>query len=197
MYLKATCSTQWLARSKRQGSFRSWARKPCWTLLTKLAACSKPRISRRQHSRTTARTPLNLDALLKHGNLSVNTQLSPGDTILVPLDLKRVYAFGDVTRPGYNMYQDGNRVLDALSAVELNSDAETNKVNVVHVNNQTKTAVLQIVNLQDFLWHGKLDGNPLLQPGDVIYIPKRTVPFSIESLVYGLAGSVSSTKSTR
>jgi protein involved in polysaccharide export with SLBB domain len=131
---------------------------------------------------------IDLDALLKHGDMSANRKLAIGDRILIPETYKRVYVFGDVARPGFQDYKPGDRILDALNNAGLQPDADTSKVNLIQVDKSKNTATMHVVRLQDFLWHGKIAGNPQVQPGDVLYIPEKRISFKPGDLIGAMAG---------
>lgn len=131
---------------------------------------------------------IDLTALLKHGDMSANRKLADGDRILVPEAYKRVYVFGDVARPGYQDYKPGDRIIDALNNAGLQPDAAVQKVNLIHVDKTKNTATMRVVSLQNFLWHGDISGNPPIEPGDVLYIPEKRIPFKPETIIGAMAG---------
>ena len=138
---------------------------------------------------------IDLDAMLNHGIMTDNVILAPGDRLTIPESNNRVYVFGDVQRPGYYYYKENDRVQDALSTALVAPDADTGKINVIHVN-QTKTEARMVrVNLNEFQQQGRIEGNPLIQPGDSLYIPKQRTPFRLSDIFTPLnaIGSISYT----
>lgn len=131
---------------------------------------------------------IDLEALLKHGDMSANRKLAIGDRIFIPEIYKRVYVFGDVARPGFQDYKPGDRILDALNNAGLQPDAEVSKVNLIHVDKVNNTATMQVVSVESFLWHGDIKGDPPVEPGDVLYIPQKRIPFKPESIIGAMAG---------
>ena len=123
--------------------------------------------------------PLNLDALLQHGDLSINTKLAAGDRILVPEIHNRTYVFGAVGRPGYYTFKPGDRVLDALNSSVPNQDADYGRINVIHVDKEKNTAVVQTVDIYKFLRSGDMKPNVPLKAGDVLYVPDKRHKFQI------------------
>ena len=134
--------------------------------------------------------PLDLDALLRKGDLSINTKLASGDRILVPEIHNRTYVFGSVGHAGYYTFKPGDRVLDALNASGPTPDADLSKVNVIRVDKAKNTAKMARVDLKKFLTQGDMTGNVPLQPGDVLYIPDKHKTFSFQD-VLGMASSLS------
>src|SRR5262249_11271365 len=59
---------------------------------------------------------LDLDALLRKGDLAQNIRLVAGDRIMVPEFKNRTYTFGAVAKSGYYPFKEGDRVMDALNA---------------------------------------------------------------------------------
>lgn len=138
---------------------------------------------------------IDLYALLRNGDLHENTVLSAGDTLTIPELHNRTYVYGDVGRPGYYYFKPGDRLTDAFSNAGVAPDADLNKVNLIHVSADKKVAKLDRVNLNDFLLRGKISGNPEVQPGDAVYVPKQAHVFKLEDIFAPLqaVGSVSYT----
>ena len=59
-------------------------------------------------------TRLDLDGLLRKGQIADNVPLAAGDRIFIPASSERIYVFGSVVKPGPYNYSAGDRVLDAL-----------------------------------------------------------------------------------
>ena len=123
--------------------------------------------------------PINLDALLNHGDLSLNTKLAAGDRILVPEIHNRTYVFGAVGHPGYYTFKPGDRVLDALNSSGPNQDADFGRINVIHVDKVQNTAAVQTVDIYKFLRSGDMKPNVPLKAGDVLYVPDKRHKFQI------------------
>ena len=132
--------------------------------------------------------PLNLDALLNHGDLSINAKLTPGDRILVPELHNRTYVFGAVGRPGYYSFKPGDRVLDALNASTPTQEADLARVNVIHVNKVNNTAVVTPVDINKVLTKGEMQANVLLQVGDILYVPDKRHKIGFTEVLSALSG---------
>ena|GEM_PF-736884 len=122
-------------------------------------------------------SPINLEPMLLHGDMAGNMVMVPGDQIAIP-EKVRTFVMGDVNRTGYYYYRAGDRVLDAISAVGgYTQAADLGKINVLHNNKARQVSELRRVNLNDYLLRNDPSGNPLIQPGDSLYIPdKRHTP---------------------
>jgi protein involved in polysaccharide export with SLBB domain len=133
-------------------------------------------------------TKVDLDGLLRHGDLSQNMKLRAGDRLMVPEIRNRTYVFGNVGAPGYYAYKPGDRVLDALKASGgPGKDADLGKINVIHIDKQKNAATKVQVNIDKVLKKGDLTGNVLLQPGDVLFVPDRRHGFQIGDLFQSLS----------
>ncbi len=118
--------------------------------------------------------PLDLNGLLRRGNMSANVALAPGDSIVIPELHNRTYVFGAVAKPGYYAFQPGDRVLDALngSGGPLQT-ADLGKVNVIHIARDKQTATTQNVDIGKFLTKGDMQANVPLAVGDVVFVPDK------------------------
>lgn len=131
---------------------------------------------------------IDLDALLRKGDLHANQMLSSGDIVTIPELHNRTYVFGDVQRPAYYFFKPGDRVLDALSNAGVAPDADTGKINLIHTNSDKTLSKMVRINANDFLLHGNISGNPVIQPGDSLYIPKKHEQINASTLLQALSG---------
>jgi protein involved in polysaccharide export with SLBB domain len=131
---------------------------------------------------------LDLDALLRKGDMSVNAKLKPGARILVPEWQNRTYVFGAVARPGFYPYKEGDRILDALNASGLAQNAEMREVRVIRVDKTKGEAVVTRYNLEEFLKDGKMEANAMLSAGDVVFIPDRKRGFQWQDAFAVMSG---------
>ena len=131
---------------------------------------------------------LDLYALMHNGDLHNNVYLAAGDVITIPELHNRTYVFGDVSRQGYYFYKPGDRILDALNSAGVAPDADTGKINVIHTNPDKTLAKMVRVNADDFLLRGNILGNPAVQPGDSLYIPKKHEQFNANTVLQTLTG---------
>jgi protein involved in polysaccharide export with SLBB domain len=131
---------------------------------------------------------LDLDALLRRGDMSVNAKLKPGARIMVPEWQNRTYVFGAVVKPGFYPYKQGDRILDALNASGVAQNAEMREVRVIRVDKAKGEAVVTRYNLEDFLKDGKMEANAMLAAGDVVFIPDKKRGFQWQDAFSVLTG---------
>ncbi|MGQ9808773.1 MAG: SLBB domain-containing protein [Armatimonadota bacterium] len=131
---------------------------------------------------------LDLDALLRKGDMSVNAKLKPGARIMVPEWQNRTYVFGAVARPGFYPYKEGDRILDALNASGLAQNAEMREVRVIRVDKTKGEAVVTRYNLEEFLKDGKMEANAMLSAGDVVFIPDKKRGFQWQDAFAVMSG---------
>lgn len=133
--------------------------------------------------------PLDLDALLRHGDMVMNVRLAAGDRLVIPEIRNRTYVFGAVGRPGFYIFKPNDRILDALNGVGGPlADADIGKINVIHINKDKTKADVKQVDLNRFLKKGDLKFNEPLDAGDVLYVPYKKKAFQIQDLFGILSG---------
>ncbi len=138
---------------------------------------------------------IDLYALLHNGDLHADASLAAGDILTIPELHNRVYIYGDVQRQGFYYYKPQDRFMDAFATAGLLPDSDTGKINLIRVDKDRKVARMTRVNLDKFLHDGDYSGNPEVQPGDSLYIPKKGHVFKLEDVFAPLQaiGSVSYT----
>jgi protein involved in polysaccharide export with SLBB domain len=102
---------------------------------------------------------------------SNNPPLQDGDVIVVPQNLQRYAIVGQVARPGYYPIPEGKPFLlsDAIAqAGGMTPRAITSTVTILRMEGDTLSRLR--VPYQQFLKRGKLEANPPIREGDVIYL---------------------------
>ncbi|BCW94942.1 MAG: SLBB domain-containing protein [Fimbriimonadales bacterium] len=102
---------------------------------------------------------------------SNNPALQDGDVIVVPQNLQRYAIVGQVAQPGYYSIPEGKPFLlsDAIAqAGGMTPRAITSSVTVLRLEGDSLKRLR--VPYQQFLKRGKLEANPPVQEGDVIYL---------------------------
>ncbi|MCS7186811.1 MAG: SLBB domain-containing protein [Armatimonadetes bacterium] len=113
---------------------------------------------------------VNLEEAFKGGSLQTYP-LRPGDAVLVP-EKAKAYIYGAVLKPGAVRLQEGDTVLTALSnAGGPIVDARLDETRLIRFVNGS--AVVMKLDLGKALSRGDLSQAPVMQPGDVLYIPPR------------------------
>jgi protein involved in polysaccharide export with SLBB domain len=102
---------------------------------------------------------------------SNNPPLQDGDVIVVPQNLQRYAIVGQVARPGYYPIPEGKPFLlsDAIAqAGGMTPRAVTSTVTILRLEGDALNRLR--VPYQQFLKRGKLEANPPIREGDVIYL---------------------------
>jgi protein involved in polysaccharide export with SLBB domain len=125
--------------------------------------------------------PIDLDALLLHGDMTLNLPLGNGDTIQVPASEDKAFVFGEVLKPDAIMLKPDSRILDALSAAGPTHDANLDRAVLVRkaANGVPHAQPLKLGRLQK----GDLSVNLPLQSGDVILIPAKGKKLGIQDML--------------
>jgi len=133
--------------------------------------------------------PLDLYALIKNGDMSANIKLIAGDVLTIPEYRSRIYVYGEVRQPGFYLYHPNDRMLDALNGVGGPlPTADLDKVNLIHIAADKKTAVFEKIDLGKYLKVGDVSVNREVQPGDSLYVPSKSQKFSLRDLWIPLQG---------
>lgn len=98
----------------------------------------------------------------------ISFNLKAGDLVVVPRNERVVYVMGEVNQPGRFDLEDNReyRVTDALALAKgLNGQGTYRRVYLARPDKDGKIKITQF-NLDEYLKDGKLESNPILQPGD-------------------------------
>jgi polysaccharide export outer membrane protein len=142
--------------------------------VTEFAALKRAFIDRRGEI-----IPFDLYRASVQGDTSVrnNPPLQDGDVIVVPQNLQRYAIVGQVTRPGYYPIPEGKPFLlsDAIAqAGGMTPRAITSTVTILRMEGNNLKRLR--VPYQQFLKRGKLEANPPIQEGDVIFLAEVNRP---------------------
>jgi polysaccharide export outer membrane protein len=118
---------------------------------------------------------VNLDELLRQGNMQLNQNLEPGDVVNVSTDMDaHIYVMGQVARPGLYALRSNMGALDAVAlAGSYTADAQAHGLRVVR-NIAGKNEIIT-VDLYDIMKRNRRDKDVKLQPGDIVYMPNKAV----------------------
>jgi polysaccharide biosynthesis/export protein len=107
----------------------------------------------------------------KGGNHDTQTLVLPGDTIYIPEGLNLVYVLGEVGRPGIQPLQEGMTLLQLLSSSGgfNESSARMKQIVLIRELDDTETEV-KLFDLKKMM---KTGGDILIQPGDIVYVPRK------------------------
>jgi polysaccharide export outer membrane protein len=126
----------------------------------------------------------NVELALNTGTLDKLPKVRSGDTVLVPKRTGNSYAgsggvqlIGAVRSPSiYPIEEIDDLVGILLLAGGPDKDANLKHVKLVRKHPQ-KGTVAYDVNVQDYLENGSLSQNPECEPGDTIFVPRKTGSF--------------------
>jgi polysaccharide export outer membrane protein len=122
-----------------------------------------------------------------------NLELSGGDVIYVPAARRQILVLGMVKNPGAYDLPAGARLLDAIALAGGPLDRAALE-NVGIYRDGVLDESEQVPMGQDkVLFTGDAQENPLLRPGDIIYIPETKKPDWTK--IFGFVGAISSFKS--
>lgn len=119
--------------------------------------------------------PIDLFAMLTHGDMSQNYEVKDGDELIVPTETKnRILILGKVMAPGPYPYKEPMTLMDAIAlgrgGIEFRS-----KLSEVKIFRQLPGRPGQYIeiqaNLVKFMKEGDYAQNILLQPGDFVWVP--------------------------
>jgi polysaccharide export outer membrane protein len=110
--------------------------------------------------------PVNLERLIKGGDLSQNIRLQPGDTVVVPAATNDVLILGALKKPGRYKLKQRDTLLSALAMAEGLAD----NADLLQAYLARDGAVLPI-NFKRLLETGDVSQNLLLKDKDFVYVP--------------------------
>ena len=113
---------------------------------------------------------VNLNRLLKEGDLSLNLALRDKDTVFIP-EADQIFVFGEVNNPGpYDLTEENFSVVEAISkAGGLTKLAAANRTRIVRVEGGEEFAIEVDV---EKIMEGDRSQDQFLKPGDIIVIPE-------------------------
>ena len=116
---------------------------------------------------------INLDELLRGGNMSLNVRLQPGDVLFLPENSMRVvHVLGEVNDPGMVPVGRGLDLLRALAgAGSMTEDAVVTEVRVLRRSGDRVRVFT--VDVKQIYEEGALTANIPLQPEDIVFVPER------------------------
>ncbi len=115
--------------------------------------------------------PINFVRLVKHGDISQNIKLEPGDTLVVPVaDL--VYVQGEVKTPGTVKFSKDLTIVKVIAnAGGFTNLAAPNRVSVLRAEGSKKETLR--VNVENIMRDPASVPDVRLQPNDIIIVPQR------------------------
>jgi polysaccharide biosynthesis/export protein len=131
-------------------------------------------IQREGKNGTTSSLTIDLEELFNSGNQKLNVPLQPNDVINVPLEkIINIYVMGQVKVPGVLEVKSSKKItlLQAIAqAGGLTDGASKRNITITRKDKSGKEIKIKNLNLNDII-KGKKP-NPILQEGDVVYVPE-------------------------
>jgi polysaccharide export outer membrane protein len=113
---------------------------------------------------------------LSKGNQDANPMISPGMIVYIP-SIEReegikfsVNVAGEVNNDGAYTVREGTRLFDVIfMAGGLSDVASIDKIMIINSSRNSRTIIT--ANIRDFLETGNMEGNPVLNEGDTVFVP--------------------------
>jgi polysaccharide export outer membrane protein len=124
----------------------------------------------------------------KSGAHASDTPVFPGDLVWIPEGINLVYIMGEVGQPDVQQLRQGMTLLQTLanSGGFRESTARLSQVVLLREVNEFDTQVI-LYNVKHMLRHG---GDPKLEAGDIIYVPRKRL-VTLQEFVSRTTGPVS------
>ena len=113
---------------------------------------------------------IDLQDLLKNGNMALNAQIANNDVIFIPeLNDELIYVMGEVINPGAIQLKDGMNILKAIMlAGGMNKNANSEKVFVIRQQNVNGDVIK--VDFKKLIEKGDFSQNFALLPDDIVFV---------------------------
>ena len=123
-----------------------------------------------KHVDVTGRVMAEFDLDVIKANPNIDTTLSDGDEIVIPIKSEQVYIFGEVNQPGATRYKPSQNIREYIyDAGGMLDTSDLDNIFIVHPNGEVNKA--NVNGRLSFLNKRNID--TLVYPGSVIYIPRE------------------------
>lgn len=123
-----------------------------------------------------------------------NLPLQGGDVIYVPSAKRQILVLGMVKNPGVYELPPGARIMDALARAGGPLERAALENVGIYRDGSLDDADIVAMGRNKMLFTGDVSENPLVQPGDIIYIPETTKPDWTK--IFGFVGAISTFKNS-
>jgi protein involved in polysaccharide export with SLBB domain len=121
-----------------------------------------------------------------------NLTLIGGDVIYVPASRSQILVLGMVKNPGVYSLPVGARIMDAIALAGGPLDRAALESVGIYRDGSLEGSDIVAMGKDKMLFTGDASENPLLYPGDIIYIPETSKPDWTK--IFGFVGAISSFK---
>ena len=117
---------------------------------------------------------VNLSPSIRDGEQQERKELKPGDLIIVPECQNRIAVLGYVNEPGYFALKDGQKITltDALGLSKGLMPKKGSQTDILILRTVNGKQEKLIYDLSKFFKNGDASNNPIIQTGDVVYVPR-------------------------
>lgn len=84
---------------------------------------------------------------------------------------KKIYIFGEVSRPGPHPYHGANRILETMAIAQPTQTADPSRITVLRPNADGELIRRMTVDLDQMVKHGHTNLDAVLEEGDIIWVP--------------------------
>lgn len=96
---------------------------------------------------------------------------------------KKVFVFGEVSRPGPYAYHGANTVLDTLAQAQPSRLADPARIAILRPNAEGELIRRMTINLDDMVQRGDTSLDAVLEEGDIVWVPPN--PLAKVGLAFG------------
>jgi polysaccharide export outer membrane protein len=119
--------------------------------------------------------PINLNRLLIQGDKSEDITLQDGDTIYIA-EARKVLILGEVKSPGaYNLPEKKIGVLGGVVGLAGSYTEDAVLKSVALLRGGRRNPQMILVDMNRIIKKAELQRDVILEPGDIIYVPRRTI----------------------
>lgn len=121
---------------------------------------------------------VDLAPAIRDGEHPQKFKLEPGDLIVVPESQNRIAVLGYVNQPGYLSLKDGQKVTlsDVIGLAKGLMPKKSSMSSILILRTTNGKQEKLIYNLSKFFKTGDAAYNPVIQAGDVVYVPRSESP---------------------
>jgi len=118
--------------------------------------------------------PVDLEKILIQDDRTADVLLENGDYLILPALEDKVHILGEVRSPGSFDYSPSRRLIDYIG--DAGGTTERSKLGEIRlVRGSAISPQVTKLNLNDTIKHASEAGNPVLQPGDIVYVPSKVI----------------------
>jgi polysaccharide export outer membrane protein len=94
---------------------------------------------------------------------------------VIGFNSKKIFVFGEVSRPGAYPYDGANTVLETLAQAQPTRLAEPARIHVLRPNSEGELRKRMTIDMNEMVRKGDTTLNAVLEEGDIIYVPANVL----------------------